>query len=80
MEVKVKTFAGFKELFGSEFTVTFSEPVTIGDLSEKIADIFPSSKRLLSVSAFVVSDSVVDKSFELIDNSLVYLLPPCSGG
>ena len=80
MDIRVKTFAGFKELLGSEFTITFAEPVTIGELSKKITDIAPLSKRLLSVSAFVVSDNVVDSKYELKENSLVYLLPPCSGG
>ncbi|MCC6275792.1 MAG: MoaD/ThiS family protein [Leptospiraceae bacterium] len=80
MDITVKTFAGFKELLGSEFTVSVAEPATIGDLSKKIVDISPESERLLAISAFVVSDSVVDKGYRLLESSLVYLLPPCSGG
>ncbi|MBE7412879.1 MAG: MoaD/ThiS family protein [Leptospiraceae bacterium] len=80
MDIKVKTFAGLKELLGGEIVVNMPKSSTIEDLERKILSISPESERLLSISAFVVDDSIVEKEFSLIENSLVYLLPPCSGG
>jgi molybdopterin converting factor small subunit len=80
MDITVKTFAGFKELLGKEFTISLSEPISIKDFSKKIEEKSPSSKRLLSVSAFVVNNSIVDSEFILSENSEVFLMPPASGG
>lgn len=80
MDITIKTFAGFKELLGNEFTISVNEPISIQELSKKIEEKSPSSKRLLSISAFAINNSIVDPSFILSENSEVFLLPPASGG
>jgi molybdopterin synthase sulfur carrier subunit len=80
MDIKIKTFAGFKELLGNEFTISVNEPISISELSTRIEETSPSTKRLLSISAFAVNNSVVNSDFIISENSEIFLLPPSSGG
>lgn len=80
MKITIKTFAGLKEILGAENILTLESPLSISDLSEKISSNWPSSKKLLSVSAIAVQNAIVEKDFLLSEDETVYLLPPCSGG
>jgi MoaE-MoaD fusion protein len=81
MKVKVRMFAGLKELVGGpEIAVELNEGATIADLEDELGRDYPRLKPLLGSLAFAVGDEYQIRDHVLHDNDEVALLPPISGG
>ena len=81
MKVKVRMFAGLKELVGGpEIAVELSEGATVADLEDKLGREYPRLKPLLGSLAFAVGEEYRTRDHVLHDNDEVALIPPISGG
>jgi molybdopterin synthase catalytic subunit len=81
MDVKVRLFAGLKELVGGDIEEHFEGPATVADLTQRLASTRPALKPFFEVLAVAVNQEyVVDRSQELRDGDEVALIQPISGG
>jgi molybdopterin converting factor subunit 1 len=81
MNVKVRLFAGLKELVGGpQIVVSLSEGASVRDLEEELGQQYPRLKPLLTSLAFAVDEEYKTRDFVLQDNDVVALIPPISGG
>lgn len=81
VDVKVRLFAGLKELVGGgEIAVHLNEGATVGDLEGRLASDYPRLKPLLSSLAFAVDEEYRARDFVLHENDILALIPPISGG
>jgi molybdopterin converting factor subunit 1 len=77
--VKVKLFASSRELVGeNEVQINFADQATVGNLREKILEMYP----MLAKTTFViaVNHKVADDSTIINHSDEVAVLPPVSGG
>ena len=81
MRVRVRLFAGLKELAGGpEVVVDLEEGATVGDLEDRLGREYPRLKPLLASLAFAVDDEYKMRDYTLHNNDEVALIPPISGG
>jgi molybdopterin synthase catalytic subunit len=81
MDVKVRLFAGLKELVGGpEIIVRLSEGATVADLEDQLGRDYPRLKPLLGSLAFAVGEEYKDREHVLHKNDEIALIPPISGG
>jgi molybdopterin synthase catalytic subunit len=81
MRVKVRLFAGLKELVGGELEERFEGAATVADLTRRLAETQPLLKPFFEVLAVAVNEEyVVDRTLELHDGDEVALIQPISGG
>ena len=81
MRVRVRLFAGLKELAGGpEVVVDLEEGATVGDLEDQLGREYPRLKPLLASLAFAVDEEYRARDHALRDDDEVALIPPISGG
>ena len=81
MKVKVRLFAGLKELAGGpEVVAELKAGATVRDLEEQLGRDYPRLKPLLASLAFAVDEEYKTRDYTLRDNDEVALIPPISGG
>jgi molybdopterin converting factor subunit 1 len=81
MRVKVRLFAGLKELTGGpEVVVDLKDGATVRDLEGRLAQEYPRLKPLLASLAFAVDEEYKTRDHVLHDDDEVALIPPISGG
>ena len=81
MNVKVRLFAGLKELVGGpEVLVDLGEDATLQDLEDELGRRYPRLKPLLASLAFAVDEEYRTRDYVLHDGDEVALIPPISGG
>jgi molybdopterin synthase catalytic subunit len=81
MYVKVRLFAGLKDLAGGpEVMVALTDGATLRDLEERLGREHPRLKPLLPSLAFAVDEEYRARDYVLRDNDEVALIPPISGG
>jgi len=81
MNVKVRLFAGLKDLVGGpEVFVELGENATLGDLELELGRRYPRLEPLLPSLAFAVEDEYRIRDYVLHDGHEVALIPPISGG
>jgi molybdopterin converting factor subunit 1 len=81
MNVKVRLFAGLKELVGGpQIVVSLSDGASIRDLEEELGRHYPRLKPLLTSLAFAVDEEYKTRDYVLQENDTVALIPPISGG
>ena len=81
MKVKVRLFAGLKELAGGpEVVAELKAGATVRDLEEQLGRDYPRLKPLLASLAFAVDEEYKTRDYALRDNDEVALIPPISGG
>jgi len=81
MRVKVRLFAGLKELAGGpEIVVDLKGGATVRELEEQLGREYPRLKPLLASLAFAVDEEYKTRDYVLHDNDEIALIPPISGG
>jgi len=81
MRVRVRLFAGLKELAGGpEVMVDLEEGATVKDLEDRLGREYPRLKPLLASLAFAVDEEYKARDHALRDDDEVALIPPISGG
>jgi len=81
MKVKVRLFAGLKDLAGGpEVSVELMDGATVRDLEDAMGRDYPRLKPLLASLAFAVDEEYRARDYVLHDDDEVALIPPISGG
>jgi molybdopterin synthase catalytic subunit len=81
MHVRVRLFAGLKELAGGpEVVVDLEEGATVQDLEDRLGREYPRLKPLLASLAFAVDEEYKARDYALRDDDEIALIPPISGG
>ncbi|MCJ7492264.1 MAG: molybdopterin converting factor subunit 1 [Dehalococcoidia bacterium] len=81
MHVRVRLFAGLKELAGGpEVVVDLQEGATVLDLEEQLSREYPRLRPLLASLAFAVDEEYKTRDYALHNNDEIALIPPISGG
>ncbi len=81
MKVKVRLFAGLKELTGGpEVVAELPEAATVRDLEDVLGRDYPRLKPLLASLAFAVDEEYRSRDYVLHDGDEIALIPPISGG
>jgi molybdopterin synthase catalytic subunit len=82
MRVKVRLFAGLKELAGGDLEETFEgDTVTVAGLSQRLIESRPALKPYFEVLAIAVNEEyILDDTQLLHDGDEVALIQPISGG
>jgi molybdopterin converting factor subunit 1 len=81
MKVKVRLFAGLKDLVGGpEIIVDLEEGATVRGLEDQLGREYPRLKPLLASLAFAVDEEYKARDYTLRDDDEVALIPPISGG
>lgn len=81
MNVRVRMFAGLKELLGEpEIVVRLHEGATVRDLEEQLGRQYPRLKPLLPGLAFAAEEDYKTRDYVLHENDEIALIPPISGG
>lgn len=81
MRVRVRLFAGLRELIGQqEITVDLPEGASVGDLREKLRRDIPRLASFLPSLVCAVNEEYRLPEYPLHDGDEVALIPPISGG
>lgn len=81
MHVRVRLFAYCAEAVGRrEIVIKLNKGMTLDDLKEHIALLYPVLKPFYKGLAFAVNEEMAEKNTILKDGDEVSLLPPVSGG
>jgi MoaE-MoaD fusion protein len=82
MQVKVRLFAGLRELLGSELEERFEgDSVTVSELRLRLGERHPEFVSHLECAAVAVNEEYVrDANVPIRDGDTVALIPPVSGG
>ena len=81
MKVRVRLFAGLKELIGQQdITVDLPEGASVGDLREKLRRDIPRLASFLPSLVCAVNEEYRLTEYPLHDGDEVALIPPISGG
>lgn len=81
MDVKVRLFAGLKELAGGpEVVVHLDEGANLRDLESELGRRYPRLQPLLASLAFAVDEEYKTRDYVLRADDDVALIPPISGG
>jgi molybdopterin converting factor small subunit len=83
--VNIKLFGIFQDYFSNEIFLEIPEGTSIFSLRNELIFRFGNSAFLnfeyvLSKSVFSNSSNILDDSYVVLDNDVIYLLPPFSGG
>ncbi|MDX2189720.1 MAG: MoaD/ThiS family protein [Bacteroidota bacterium] len=77
--VKIKVFAVLKDYFPEEFEATL-EKNTCQGIIEALSQLNPSSASILTSCRFAIGDSFINQSFQIPNQSTLFVIPPSSGG
>lgn len=82
MHIRIRLFAGLKDIAGGDLTETFDdESVTIAELQQRLKDEHPNLEPHLSTIAIAVNEEyILDTQYKLTNRDEVVLIPPISGG
>jgi molybdopterin synthase sulfur carrier subunit len=81
MKVKVRLFAGLRELIGQqEIIVRLAEGATVGDLRDRLSRDYPRLTPFLPTLVCAVNEDYKPPEHGLQDGDEVALIPPISGG
>jgi len=81
VRVRVRLFAGLKELIGQqEITVDLPEGASVGDLRERLRRDLPRLAPFLPSLVCAVNEEYRLPEYPLHDGDEVALIPPISGG
>ena len=81
MRVRVRLFAGVKELVGQqELVVQLPDGASVRDLERALAQEYPQLAPLLPGLVFAVAEEYRTREFVLHEDDEVALIPPISGG
>lgn len=82
MQVRVRLFAGLRDIVGGDITERFeAERVTVADLRTRLEESQPRLKPFLTGVAIAVNeDYILEDTQELKDGDTVALVPPIAGG
>lgn len=80
--ITVKSFGIFQEYFPEKLILHVSENITILVLREKLFDEIKdvNFKQILIKSVFSDGNKILNDTDILLNNAVIYLLPPFSGG
>lgn len=80
--ITVKSFGIFQEYFPDKLILHVSENITILLLREKLFDEIKdvNFKQILIKSVFSDGNKILNDTDILLNNAVIYLLPPFSGG
>jgi sulfur-carrier protein len=77
--MNIEVFAVLKTYFDKKFQIE-DEVTTICDLRRKLANINPAAISYLAICRFAVNEIFVEDDFEIRPGTMVFVLPPSSGG
>jgi len=81
MNVRIRFFAGAKEIAGAEqLTIEMQSPSTIGDLRVKLTELREEFQQVASSLLFAIGTDYVTNSFVIEPDCEVVCFPPVSGG
>jgi molybdopterin converting factor subunit 1 len=81
MKVRVRLFAGLRELIGQqEIIVDLAEEATVADLRDQLCRDYPRLTPFLPALACAVNEDYKSPEHRLQDGDEVALIPPVSGG
>ena len=81
MTVTVLLFAAASELIGQScIEVNLEKEATVGDLRDRLQQIYPDLTKLMSSSNWSVNQSYVTLDYQLSDGCEVGVIVPVSGG
>lgn len=80
MELLIHYFAGLKEHFGKEESISLNDGSTVVDLKKLLIEKKPESEDLLLVSRAAYNGAIVEDTFPMTASGEVDFLPPSSGG
>jgi molybdopterin converting factor subunit 1 len=79
--IRLKLFARFAEAFGAdEISLTLPPPVFLRELRAELIRLRPALAKLVTVSAFAVSEEYADDDHLVNASDEVAVIPPVSGG
>ncbi len=81
MKIHIRFFAALRERAGAtEQTYEVDEPLTVGELWERIRRERPALAEIRGAVAFARNQEYVDRETTLQDNDEIAFIPPVSGG
>jgi len=81
IQVKVKLFAVYQEVFGtSDLDLELLPETTVGEILQSLIDRQPQIEKWREVTRFGVNLQFVESDTVLKDGDEVVLIPPVSGG
>ncbi len=81
MQLPILLFAGAKQIANADqILIDVHEPITAGEVLEKIADSMPELRGLASHSRLAVNGRYVTSQTIVDGNAELALIPPVSGG
>jgi len=80
VEITVSCFAGLRKYFAATEQIKCTLPVICGEILEKMLAKNPESSVMLSKCRIAIGEQFVPQDFVLIENVVVFLIPPSSGG
>lgn len=83
--ITIKTFGIFQDYFSDEIVLHLNDNISISDLKIEIINKFKNNsfnnlELLINKSVFSSENLILNNEYKLINNDIIYLLPPFSGG
>jgi len=80
MNIKVKTFAALRDIFGRELSLEVENDCCINQITEKLIELKPESSDLISSSRLAINEEFLSGKDIVGDGDELLILPPSSGG
>ncbi|WP_319227531.1 MoaD/ThiS family protein [Draconibacterium orientale] len=80
MNRKIVCFAGLKKFFGDETNIEVASEESYANLLEKLGDINPEAKEVLTSCRIAVNEEFVPLDETIKNQTTLFLIPPSSGG
>lgn len=84
MQIRIQAFAALRDHFGAEFVLEVEPGLSAGEVLERLADLRPAARELLSASRLALGEDLVQNDYAPTETEWIAgeicLLPPASGG
>lgn len=80
LRVKVVCFAGLRKYFGNEVNVKLESGAAFKNILDELAVLNPEAGEVLQSCRIAVDEKFVSPDSPLNETTIVFLIPPSSGG
>ncbi|MEI8115087.1 MAG: MoaD/ThiS family protein [Bacteroidia bacterium] len=78
--IKIICFAGLRKYFGSETTVHVESGISYSKVIDELKAINPEAAEVLSSCRIAVNEEFISLDEPINTESIIFLIPPSSGG